>query len=372
MEHTSKRFLVLTGLLVLSLSSVAVCECIQPPAGLVSWWPGDGNAKDIADSNPGSLKGGKFGAGKVGQAFLLDGKDDFVTAGNATNLHISKKDFTVDAWVFFNGLHPTGGQADDMSIVDKMSSSGVNTDGWRLLKQQDNRFWFCFGGGSLGNQCFDPNYTVFSTTTAVTGVWYHVAVVKNSDSFAIYVNGVLEDIRNAVPSFRDTNSTALRIGSYVLQGAFLDGLVDEVEIFNRALSASEIAEIFNAGSAGKCRPECAPDVTSQLRITQGPILFDSSTQLFVQRVKLTNTSNSEIAGSLYLALDNLSTQTQLVNRNAFTTCTGVLRSPYRIANLGVDNVLSPGETGIVILKFQHPSQGAITYTPRVLAGDESK
>ena len=257
----SKAFLAGGFVLLLTFvlaSHAAAQTCVQPPVDLVSWWPGDGDADDIADANNGTLEGGAtFTAGQVGQAFLLDGIDDFVDLGNASNLHVSSADFTVDAWVLFNALsHPPGANIGapqgDMSIVDKMSASGVNTDGWRLLKQNDNRFWFCLGGGT-GNRCFDPAFTVFSTTPAVPSVWFHVTAVKSSTSFAIYVNGVLEDIRSPVPSFLDTNSADLRIGSYVLEGSHLNGLVDEVEIYNRALTSEEIQAIFNAGSAGKCK-----------------------------------------------------------------------------------------------------------------------
>jgi hypothetical protein len=226
----------------------------------VSWWPGDGNAHDIADGNNGTLMGGAtFASGKVGQAFLLDGINAFVDAGNAPNLHVSAGDFTVDAWVFFNALsHPPGANSGapqgDMSIVDKMSASGVNTDGWRLLKQDDNRFWFCLGGGT-GNRCGDPAFTVFSTTRATTGVWLHVAAVKSATSFSIYVNGQLQDSRSPVPSFLDTNSADLRIGSYALEGSHLNGLIDEVEIFNRALFPTEIQAIVAADSAGKCKDD---------------------------------------------------------------------------------------------------------------------
>jgi hypothetical protein len=53
--------------------------CVQPPAGLVSWWPGDGNAQDIIGPNDGTLQGGTtFGPGMVGRAFRFDGVDDYV------------------------------------------------------------------------------------------------------------------------------------------------------------------------------------------------------------------------------------------------------------------------------------------------------
>src|SRR5437763_2728435 len=67
-------------LFVVALGSYAVAQtCVQPPPGLVSWWPGDGNAKDIADGNPGTLQGGvTFASGKVGQAFHFNGVDGAV------------------------------------------------------------------------------------------------------------------------------------------------------------------------------------------------------------------------------------------------------------------------------------------------------
>ncbi len=228
---------------------VAAVEAFTPAAastGPVSRWPGDGSANDVVDGNDGTLENGAtFASGRVGQAFLLDGIDDYVDVGNAPNLQVSGGDFTVDAWVLFNSLSSDWGG--DESIVDKMSANGVDTDGWRLLKQVDNRFWFCFGGGS-GNRCYDPAYTLFSTTHAVTGVWYHVAAVKSSGSFSLYVNGVLEDTRSPVPAFLDSHSANLRFGSYILQGAHLNGEIDEPEIYNRALSGVEIAALYHTGN----------------------------------------------------------------------------------------------------------------------------
>jgi N-acetylneuraminic acid mutarotase len=232
--------------------------CVTSPSGIVSWWKGEGNAADAVDGNGGTLHGSAtFAAGQVGQAFLLDGVSANVDFGNAPNLHVSTGDFTVEAWVRFNA------ETGDMSIVDKMSASGVNTDGWRLLKQSDNRFWFCLGGGNDGgNRCGNlgasyDQYTVRSTTAATNLVWYHVAAVNTARSFSLYVNGALEDNRVRDPNFApflDTQSANLRIGSNALEGAYLNGEVDEVAIYNRALSSAEIAAIFAAGNGGKCPP----------------------------------------------------------------------------------------------------------------------
>ena len=246
---------------LLKSRKVAVA-CVQPPANMVSWWPGDGNGNDIVGSNPGTLINGvTFATGKVSKAFVLDGVGQYVDAGNAPSLHVSSGDFTVDAWVRFKALsHPPGSNKHnappgDMSIADKMRAvNGVpNVDGWRLLKQNDNHFWFCLGGGSAGNTCGNPGYTVVSTTVATVGTWYLVAAVKTSTTFSIYVNGV-QQASQSTPAFTDTNTTHLLIGSNVYEGADLNGKIDEVELFNRALSSAEILSIFKAGAAGKCKP----------------------------------------------------------------------------------------------------------------------
>ena len=138
---------------------------------------------------------------------------------------------------------------------------GVNSNGWRLIEQGfQNQFWFCFGGMAGSNGCnYGTSTTVMSTTTAVAGNWYFVAAVKTSTQILIYVNGTLENTTQ-LGSFIDTNATDLLFGaknSGDNNGAHLNGLVDEVELFNRALAPSEISAIYNAGHTGKCKVEVA-------------------------------------------------------------------------------------------------------------------
>ena len=71
---------------------------IEPPAGMVSWWPGDGNANDIMDGNHGTLSGdATFAQGMVGEAFSFDGTGDFVQVPASANLNITGN-VTVDLW----------------------------------------------------------------------------------------------------------------------------------------------------------------------------------------------------------------------------------------------------------------------------------
>jgi hypothetical protein len=79
---------------------------MPPPPGLVSWWPGDRNAKDVVDNNYGLLKGGaSFGNGLVKEAFKLDGANDFVLVPDSANLRLGTSDFTIDLWVNFRNTN---------------------------------------------------------------------------------------------------------------------------------------------------------------------------------------------------------------------------------------------------------------------------
>src|SRR5579859_7521313 len=75
--------------------------CVVPPSNMVSWWPGDGNYKDIVGSNNGAPHGNMtFAAGLVGQAFSGNGvdSDTAIIVPNSPSLDVSAGDFSVDAW----------------------------------------------------------------------------------------------------------------------------------------------------------------------------------------------------------------------------------------------------------------------------------
>ncbi|MCX6904982.1 MAG: LamG domain-containing protein, partial [Verrucomicrobia bacterium] len=225
-------------------------NCVPPPSGLIGWWPGDKDGSDLAGTNSGRLiNTAGIAPAVVGNGFSFDGSTALVDLGNNASLQVSGGDFTAAAWVEFNALGSS-----DQSIMDKMAACGAgNCDGWRLFKQADGRFWFCLGGGSGNNGCAagSPN-TLQSATMPVARTWYHVAAVKSAARFSLYVNGVLEQ-NKPLPSFADTHSTDLLLGANGSQSAYLNGLVDEAMLFNRALSSNEISSLFAAGTAGACK-----------------------------------------------------------------------------------------------------------------------
>jgi O-glycosyl hydrolase len=238
------------------LAVIAPGSCSSPPAGLVGWWPGDGNANDIAGTNAAVLAGGAaVGApGMVGSAFNFDGTNAFVQVPDAPALKPAH--LTLEAWVLFSDLDSelSGNAPDgDQYIVFKQNSQmyyfeGYALEKFRLVSRGGDVFMFTVGSPS-GQEVFLPSATLIST-----GVWYHVAAVRGSNFMQLYVNGQLEGQTN-VSFAQDYGGNPLYFGTcgQTFWDGKLKGRLDEVSLYNRALSALEVSANYAVGAAGKCR-----------------------------------------------------------------------------------------------------------------------
>ena len=229
--------------------------CIEPPAGLVSWWPGDGNVDDIQGENDGMLiYGATFAPGMVGQAFSFNGSSR--VSASAAGLPTGDSDRTMALWVkantFFDGEAFFAGYG-------KFKSYNQTYD----LGTAGNTLFFSQWGGAI----FGP--------ALQTGRWYHVAVTNTGTKVKLYLDGKL--VASGDLPINTPGGTKLFMGSLPDEPAKrLDGLVDEVEIYNRALTAAEIRAIYQAGSKAKCKPELPPTHTPSPTSTK-PIILPSIT-----------------------------------------------------------------------------------------------
>jgi hypothetical protein len=253
-------FATLSTLASGGLLTAQVCvrppECVRPPAGMVSWWPGDGNARDIHGTNNATLVGASFAPGMVLEAFRFPGGSR-AEAASAASLQITGT-ITLDAWVSYQGVSPQTSGVSNAPIVAKWGDTSRGTAEYGL---------FVYGSASG----YPDGTLVFSvspdgtTKASVIGPplpsrsFTHVAGVWNGSQLQLYVNGVLAASAPFAGSIV-ANQSPLVMGGY--DPAFTNvsdamvGLIDEVEIFNRALSAAEIQSIVNAASAGKCKSFC--------------------------------------------------------------------------------------------------------------------
>jgi CSLREA domain-containing protein len=213
-------------------------DCYEPPPNMVAWYAGEGNSNDIQGptfengSNGGSPAVG-FSAGEVGQAFSFSG-GNFVTMGNAGPLNITNDKVTIDGWIKPNTANPGGhyfGKAlsggHDYAVFH---SNGVVNGVIRTAS---------------GEVTLAPNYS------PPTGTWTHIALTYDGATLTLYANGAQI---GAVAQTGNISSVGapFNIGGRD-DGFDFDGQVDEVEVFTRALRPEEIADLFNAGSFGKCK-----------------------------------------------------------------------------------------------------------------------
>jgi acetyltransferase-like isoleucine patch superfamily enzyme len=203
--------------------------CVASPRGPVSFWPGDSNATDIQNGNNGTLmNGATFAPGVIGSAFSFDGVDDFVQVPDSDLWAFGSSDFTISLWTNFRSI--AGGPS---VLIGNDEGPGI-TNKWLFV-------WTPSGGGALVlhfNGSMGSGDLVFAPFTPNLSQWYHLAITRSGDTFTIYADG--NPIGSETRTVMIPNPSApLTIGQAEGQ-FFMNGLLDEIKIHKRALSASEI------------------------------------------------------------------------------------------------------------------------------------
>ena len=196
-------------------------------SGLVGFWSFDENsgntAHDAASGTDGQIMNGTWVNGKSGSAIHLGGNDAYVLLPNTNALQLTTE-MTLAAWV-----NPEVLCAGNNPIIQKNNSYGL-----KILE----------GGQTIGFiwSGFEPHR---STTSLTTSQWYYLTATFNNGVHRIYVNGVLEnqatDWLAAIPS--STGPVYIGKGDF---GCNFTGMIDEIRIYQRALTSEEIQSIYEA------------------------------------------------------------------------------------------------------------------------------
>ena len=218
-----------------------IASCLLQPPGLTNFWPGDGNANDVAGGVAGTLQNGAtFAPGEVGQAFSLDGVDDYVSVPDAPSLNPTNA-ITVEAWI--NRTAAVG----SFDPVVKKAGIGLDWSTGYTIEFSGNSITFWVYSQSVG-------WRRSELGTVQLGTWTHVAGVYDGTGIQLYLNGTAVGGPTPSPGPIAPSPNPLNIGRDPSNPDRLyRGLIDEASIYNRALSASEVQSLFSAGSKGKCR-----------------------------------------------------------------------------------------------------------------------
>jgi hypothetical protein len=221
-------------------SSVNVTLSNTVSSGLLAAYSfNQGSGTTAADSSGNGITGILSGAtwaaaGEYGGALSFNGTSSYVDLGNPAAIQ-NTGSMTWAAWV-----NATGNPPDDGQIVAKSNDAS----GWQFKTSPDTGLE-TFGVKVSGSTSSAQRY---SKTVRALNTWYHVAAVYNAATATldIYVNGVLDNgvLRGAIPSSQAPTTLNVNIGRRS-GGYYFKGLIDEVQIYNRALSQAEIQTIMN-------------------------------------------------------------------------------------------------------------------------------
>jgi hypothetical protein len=228
--------------LCLSANVMAQVPSYVPSNGLVGWWPFNGNANDESgNGNNGTVNGATLTTdrfGVVNKAYNFDGINDFIDLQNLT----SNLNFSYSLW--FNA-----------SEIKEYLLAGGNLIGGKIISKFTNDLTFPNGWESEIN----PQSNLIATGNGVTGgfantdsinvnTWYNVVFVYNSASNNVlyFING---RSAGSIANFLiNSNGINIRLGARanLTPNFFYAGKIDDIGIWNRALSDCEIQDLYNA------------------------------------------------------------------------------------------------------------------------------
>lgn len=219
--------------------------CVAPPAGIVAWWPAEDDAKDVIGGHDGTLEGNAgFTAGMVGRAFAFDGATQFVSVSPSTALQL-KTGITIEGWVRAAG-----------ALTGNAGIAGTWNDNAGAFRTY--LFWVL--GGQTQELVVSSDHASYLRAADPepfpSDTWVHVAATFDGATIRVYRDGV-EGGSAAMAGQIATNELPFLIGRTEggSQGPnFWKGSIDELAVYDRALTATELAAIHAAGSAGKCQP----------------------------------------------------------------------------------------------------------------------
>jgi hypothetical protein len=234
-------------------------EPVSPPAactplpsnlqqGLVGYWPFCGNANDESgNGNDGTVNGASLTEDRFGNAdaaYSFDGVDDFINVLSNDELSLSSDEFSISAWYATTPSMIT----DNRNMLCKSNGAGPQNK-WILMKSEGGGFYpegvGLHTGPSINAAAFN-GFTSVSDPSEYNN-WNHILITKFNDSINLYLNGEISSVTsitsNISPSVADLRIGGDEINS-VDNAKFWSGQLDDIGIWNRALTPEEVQELY--------------------------------------------------------------------------------------------------------------------------------
>lgn len=204
--------------------------------GLVAHYSFDGNAQDMSGwGRNGTVSGATLTTDRHGEpnaAYGFDGVNDEVLISNP--YEIFDKEITVSWWTNGNNFTVGTGMGQSTYNVENMA-----TNVWLMHANASNVMgWYVNDNGTWRN----------TQTNALTPGWHHIVGTARSDSLRIYVDGVLQNKTTGISGqIRNNTGSSIVLGRdpRIPTNRWLNGKIDQVQIYKKALSNEEIQALYN-------------------------------------------------------------------------------------------------------------------------------
>jgi hypothetical protein len=217
----------------------------------VAWYKFDEGSGTVAYDSSDSANHGTltnmdpatdYVTGKINTALDFDGSDDGIYVGDVTAMDTDT--FTWAAWVKFNSVESKGGS--DQSVMTNQDLTGTPNQGGIMFgtMEYDNEVGINVIGTSQDMHGASEPITGIYTN----GIWYHLVGTYDGSTVKFYRNGILRDENTGSFSFDMTYADPFTIGYRNGNSQYFDGTIDDVRIFNYALSESQVKTLYNNGA----------------------------------------------------------------------------------------------------------------------------
>ena len=235
-KHFYMKKLLLV-LLVLSVTVKAQVPSYVPTNGLVAYYPFNGNANDESGNgnNCNVQNGTRIDTGRnssLNSSYYFDGVDDRMQS--ITSFFNASNDFSISLWCKSSSFqqNQTIFNTTPHTIITLSYNYFLHSQGDLMLLYGNGQFsgWYNIGGG------------VFTPQTSLQNIWNNIVLTKSNGTFSVYENGI---ILNSVSITQNPASTLSKINlgncDPTSCSEIFNGYLDDIRIYNRALSASEVA-----------------------------------------------------------------------------------------------------------------------------------
>jgi hypothetical protein len=234
---------------------------------LVAYYPFNGNANDESgNGNNGSVNGATLAPDRFGNpasAYAFNGDGDYILVPDSASFNFSYP-ITLSAWIYLNDSSAGG-------IVGQWGYGGEGGDAFIIYIKNAKLGTYLPQGGDLGH------IELLSSSTLDTGQWYHVSMVSTGSLVTLYINGN-PDTSEAITVQQVDSYQEVKIGldeRFYPDQNYLNGSIDDVRIYNRALTPSEIQVLYTPYMSGQVT-DPAGDAYDAANVSPDPDLLSAT------------------------------------------------------------------------------------------------